>query len=124
MSTLSTCGIGGAVTFEFQTGTFNSGVALSEVNGSSSSNTITFTGASGASDTLVSISLDGASNVILHDLFVYNPSGDGIVLNGTDNVTISNNTIEVTTTSTSTLAGIPIVSRNGQYYITEQPRVI
>ena len=116
MSTLSTCGIGGAVTFEFQTGTFSSGVALSEVNGSSASNTITFTGASGASDTLVSISLNGASNVILHDLFVYNPSGDGIVLNGTDNVTISNNTIEVTTTSTSTIAGIPIVSRNGQYY--------
>ena len=116
MSTLSTCGIGGAVTFEFQTGTFSSGVALSEVNGSSSSNTITFTGASGASDTLVSINLNGASNVVLHDLFVYNPSGDGIVLNGTDNVTITNNTIEVTTTSTSTLAGIPIVSRSGQYY--------
>ena len=116
MSTLSTCGIGGAVTFEFQTGTFSSGLALSEVNGSSSSNTITFTGASGASDTLVSMSLNGASNVVLHDLYVYNPSGDGIVLNGTDNVTISNNTIEVTTTSTSTLGGIPIVSRSGQYY--------
>ena len=43
-------------------------------------------------------------------------SSDGVVLNETDNVTISNSTIQVTTTSTSTLAGMPIASRSGQYY--------
>ncbi|MDB0013102.1 right-handed parallel beta-helix repeat-containing protein [Schleiferiaceae bacterium] len=116
ISTLNVCGIAGAVTFELQTGTFVAGNSLGSVNGSSTANTITFTGASGASDTLVQISLSGASNVILDDLFIYNMSSDGVVLNETDNVTISNSTIQVTTTSTSTLAGMPIASRSGQYY--------
>ena len=115
-STLNVCGIAGAVTFELQTGTFVAGNSLGSVNGSSTANTITFTGASGASDTIVQISLSGASNVILNDLFIYNMSSDGVVLNETDNVTISNSTIQVTTTSTSTLAGMPIASRSGQYY--------
>jgi hypothetical protein len=116
MNTLNACGIAGAVTFELQTGTFSTGQSLGEVSGSSTTNTITFTGAAGASDTLVSISLDGASNIVLDDLFIYNMNSDAVVLNGTENVTITNNRIEVTTTSTSTLAGLPIVSRNGQYY--------
>ena len=115
-STLNVCGIAGAVTFELQSGTFVAGNSLGSVNGSSTANTITFTGASGASDTLVQISLSGASNVILDDLFIYNMSSDGVVLNETENVTISNSIIQVTTTSTSTLAGMPIASRSGQYY--------
>jgi hypothetical protein len=115
-STLNVCGIAGAVTFELQSGTFVAGNSLGSVNGSSTANTITFTGASGASDTLVQISLSGASDVILDDLFIYNMSSDGVVLNETENVTISNSTIQVTTTSTSTLAGMPIASRSGQYY--------
>jgi hypothetical protein len=116
ISTLNVCGIAGAVTFELQSGTFVAGNSLGSVNGSSTANTITFTGASGASDTLVQISLSGASDVILDDLFIYNMSSDGVVLNETENVTISNSTIQVTTTSTSTLAGMPIASRSGQYY--------
>jgi len=116
INTLSVCGIGGAVTFELQTAVHSTYQSLTEVNGSSSSNTITFTGATGASDTLISLTLDGASNVILDDLFIYNMSGNGVVLNGTDNVVISNSTIEVSSTSTSSLGGIPIVSQNGQYY--------
>jgi len=41
------------VTFDLQTGTFIASNSLGSVNSSSTTNTITFTGASGASNTLV-----------------------------------------------------------------------
>jgi hypothetical protein len=47
-SVLNVCGIGGAVTFELQAGSFSISSPLGEINGSSATNTITFKGGAGA----------------------------------------------------------------------------
>src|SRR6056300_208396 len=105
-STLNVCGIGGAVTFEFQSGSFSTSTYMGEINGSSSTNTITFKGSTSANDTIIAgtdaaFVLEGAKYMNFEDLFIYTPNNSGFRLNGSSDITISGNTIMSTTTSTS-----------------------
>jgi parallel beta-helix repeat protein len=105
-STLNVCGIAGAVTFEFQSGSFSTSTYMGEINGSSSTNTITFKGSTSANDTIIAgtdaaFVLEGAKYMNFEDLFIYTPNNSGFRLNGASDITISGNTIMSTTTSTS-----------------------
>ena len=116
MSVLNVCGIGGAVTFEFQSGSFSTSSYVGEINGSSSSNTITFKGGATVSDTITAgtdaaFVLEGAKYMHFEDLFIYTPNSKGFRLNGASDITISGNTIMSSTTSTSSLYN-GIVSSN------------
>ena len=105
MSTLNVCGIGGAVTFEFQAGSHSTSQPLSEINGSSMTNTITFKGGAGADTITVgsdaAFVLDGAKHMSFEDLYIYAPGSKGFRLNGTEDITIDGNTIEVGVTTSS-----------------------
>jgi len=108
MSVLNVCGIGGAVTFELQSGSFSTSSYVGEINGSSSSNTITFKGSTSVSDTITAgtdaaFVLEGAKYMNFEDLFIYTPNSKGFRLNGASDITISGNTIMSSTTSTSSL---------------------
>ncbi|MDA9192492.1 right-handed parallel beta-helix repeat-containing protein, partial [Schleiferiaceae bacterium] len=105
-STLNVCGIAGAVTFEFQSGSFSTSTYMGEINGSSSTNTITFKGSTSANDTIIAgtdaaFVLEGAKYMNFEDLFIYTPNNSGFRLNGASDITISGNTIMSNTTSTS-----------------------
>ncbi|MDA8687431.1 right-handed parallel beta-helix repeat-containing protein, partial [Schleiferiaceae bacterium] len=105
-STLNVCGIAGAVTFEFQSGSFSTSTYMGEINGSSSTNTITFKGSTSANDTIIAgtdaaFVLEGAKYMNFEDLFIYTPNNSAFRLNGASDITISGNTIMSTTTSTS-----------------------
>ena len=81
MSTLNVCGIGGAVTFEFQAGSFIASQPIGEINGSSATNTITFKGGS-AADTITAggdaaFVLEGAKHMVFEDLYIYAPGSKG-----------------------------------------------
>jgi hypothetical protein len=108
MSVLNVCGIGGAVTFEFQSGSFSTSSYVGEINGSSSSNTITFKGGATVNDTITAgtdaaFVLEGAKYMNFEDLFIYTPNSKGFRLNGASDIAISGNTIMSSTTSTSSL---------------------
>src|SRR6056300_203521 len=107
ISTLNVCGIAGAVTFELQSGS-HAGGTIGAVNGVSSTNTITFSGASAANDTLGPLVLDGASYVNLEDLYIRATGGFTVRLNATEYVNITGCTIE--TSSAASTANIPIVA--------------
>ena len=107
ISTLNVCGIGGAVTFELQSGS-HAGGTIGAVNGVSATNTITFSGANAANDTLGALILDGASYINLEDLYIRTTGGYAVRLNGTDNVNITGSTIE--TSSAASTANIAIVA--------------
>ena len=107
LSVLNVCGIGGAVTFELQNGSFNGGT-IGDINGVSATNTITFSGANATGDTLGAMVLDHSSYVNLEDLYILASSGFAVRLNGTDNVNISDNTIE--TSNAASTANIVIVA--------------
>jgi parallel beta-helix repeat protein len=105
-STLNVCGIAGAVTFEFQSGSFSTSTYMGEISGSSSTNTITFKGSTSTNDTIIAgtdaaFVLEGAKYMNFEDLFIYTPNNSGFRLNGASDITISGNTIMSTTTSTS-----------------------
>ena len=110
MSTLNVCGIGGAVTFEFQAGAHSTSQPLSEINGSSATNTITFKGGAGADTVTVGTDaaflLEGAKYMNFEDLYIYAPSGKAFRLNGTSDIVIDGNTIEVGQTTSSTTNAI------------------
>src|SRR6056300_1265612 len=106
MNVLNACGIGGAVTFEFQSGSFSSSSYLGEISGSSVTNTVTFKGSTSVNDTIVAgtdaaFVLEGAKHMNFEDLFIYTPNNNGIRLNGASDINISGNTIMGSTTSTS-----------------------
>ena len=106
MSVLNVCGIGGAVTFEFQSGSFSTSSYVGEINGSSMTNTVTFKGSTSTNDTIVAgtdaaFVLEGAKYMHFEDLFIYTPNNNGFRLNGASDITISGNTIMGSTTSTS-----------------------
>ena len=107
LSVLNVCGIGGAVTFELQNGSFNGGT-IGDINGVSATNTITFSGANATGDTLGAMVLDHSSYINLEDLYILASSGFAVRLNGTDNVNISDNTIE--TSNAASTANIVIVA--------------
>ena len=97
-STLNVCGIAGAVTFEFQSGSFSTSTYMGEISGSSSTNTITFKGSTSANDTIIAgtdaaFVLEGAKYMNFEDLFIYTPNNSGFRLNGASDITISGNTI-------------------------------
>jgi hypothetical protein len=114
LNTLNVCGIAGAVTFELQSGYHNGGT-LGAVNGSSATNTITFSGANAANDTLGAMVLDHSSYVALEDLYVRTTSGFTVRLNGTDNVTISGSVIEASSAVSTTNIGIVASSSSTSY---------
>ena len=106
MNVLNACGIGGAVTFEFQSGSFSSSSYLGEISGSSVTNTVTFKGSTSVNDTIVAgtdaaFVLEGAKYMNFEDLFIYTPNNNGFRLNGASDINISGNTIMGSTTSTS-----------------------
>ncbi|MBI3233927.1 MAG: hypothetical protein HYZ42_07775, partial [Bacteroidetes bacterium] len=73
VNALNTCGITGPVTFTVATGTYNENVSIGEVNGSSSSNTITFDGVDYTTRKITSsqpytIKLDGTDYVTIKNL--------------------------------------------------------
>ena len=108
MSVLNVCGIGGAVTFEFQSGSFSTSSYVGEISGSSMTNTVTFKGSASVSDTITAgtdaaFVLEGAKYMNFEDLFIYTPNSKGFRLNGASDITISGNTIMSSTTSTSSL---------------------
>ena len=132
ISVLNTCGIGGAVTFEFQSGSFFASSPIGEVNGASATNTITFKGSSSVNDTLSSIVLEGASYVNLEDLYISASSGFAVRLNGTSYINITGNTIE--TSNAASTSNIAIVASSsptsyssgtsGEEYITISNNVL
>ena len=108
MNVLNACGIGGAVTFEFQSGSFSSSSYLGEISGSSVTNTVTFKGSTSVNDTIVAgtdaaFVLEGAKYMNFEDLFIYTPNNNGFRLNGASDINISGNTIMGSTTSTSSV---------------------
>ncbi|MDC3237807.1 choice-of-anchor J domain-containing protein [Schleiferiaceae bacterium] len=108
MNVLNACGIGGAVTFEFQSGSFSSSSYLGEISGSSVTNTVTFKGSTSVNDTIVAgtdaaFVLEGAKHMNFEDLFIYTPNNNGFRLNGASDINISGNTIMGSTTSTSSV---------------------
>jgi parallel beta-helix repeat protein len=122
MGVLNVCGIGGAVTFEFQAGSYSTSQPIGEINGSSMTNTITFKGGAGA-DTISAGSdaafvLDGAKYMTFEDLFIYAPGSKGFRLNGTEGITIDGNTIDVGTTTSSLSNGIVASSSSTTIYAT------
>ena len=105
-SVLNVCGIGGAVTFELQAGSFSVSSPFGEINGSSATNTITFKGGA-AADTITAggdaaFVLDGAKYMSFEDLFIYAPGGTAFRLNGTEGITIDGNTIDLGSSTSST----------------------
>ena len=132
ISTLNVCGIAGAVTFEFQSGSFFASSPIGEVNGASATNTITFKGSSSVNDTLSSIVLEGASYVNLEDLYISASSGFAVRLNGTSHINITGNTIE--TSNAASTSNIAIVASSsptsyssatsGEEYITISNNVL
>ena len=122
MSTLNVCGIGGAVTFEFQAGSFIASQPIGEINGSSATNTITFKGGS-AADTITAggdaaFVLEGAKHMVFEDLYIYAPGSKGFRLNGTEDVTIDGNTIEIGATTSSLANGIVASASSTSIYST------
>ena len=114
-STLNVCGIGGAVTFEFQSGSFSTSSYLGEINGSSMTNTITFKGSTSTNDTIIAgtdaaFVLEGAKYMNFEDLFIYTPNNSGFRLNGSSDISITGNTIMSNTTSTSSVINAIIAS--------------
>ena len=108
MNVLNACGIGGAVTFEFQSGSFSSSSYLGEISGSSVTNTVTFKGSTSVNDTIIAgtdaaFVLEGAKYMNFEDLFIYTPNNNGIRLNGASDITVTGTTILGSTTSTSTV---------------------
>jgi parallel beta-helix repeat protein len=109
LSTLNVCGIAGAVTFELQNGSFTGGT-IGAVSGVSATNTITFSGATAANDTLGALVLEGASYINLEDLYIRTTGGFALRLSGTDHVTIDGCTIE--TSSAASTANVAIAASN------------
>ncbi|PLX09258.1 MAG: hypothetical protein C0596_01515 [Marinilabiliales bacterium] len=89
VSSMQTYGVAGAVTFEIQTGTYNEQISIQTILGNNSSNTITFTSASGTNT----------------DVTISHPSSTGVAdnytfqINGANYVTIQDLSIERTGTS-------------------------
>ena len=122
MSVLNVCGIGGAVTFEFQAGSYSASQPIGEISGASATNTITFMGGAGA-DTISSggdaaFVLDGAKHMAFEDLFIYAPGSKGFRLNGTEDITIDGNTIDVGSTTSSLCNGIVASSSSTSVFAT------
>ncbi|KAA9331135.1 T9SS type A sorting domain-containing protein [Adhaeribacter soli] len=127
---MNSCGISGPVTFNVVAGTgpYNEQVTLTNIAGASATNTITFNGngntisfASTTADRAV-VRLDGTDHVTFSN-FIINASdltfGWGIhLLNGADNNTISNNTINIASTSTTESNSVGIVLANSTTSVT------
>ncbi len=116
------CGISGPVVFNSQPGSYLDKLHLQYVPGVSSTNTITFNG-TGGQDTLIyngqsyqtAILIEGTSYVTINDMIIVNPASSeafGILLkDGSDSVNITNNTILMDTTNTSTASDVlPILT--------------
>jgi len=118
ISTLNVCGIAGAVTFEFQSGSFTASEAIGSINGASASNTITFKGSPTVNDTVGALVFEGAEFITLEDLYIYSPSTNAIRLNGTSDITITGNTIDAGVGSSSTVNGIVASGSSTSIYST------
>ncbi len=112
---VSSCGITGPVIFNVVAGTgpYNEQLLLGPISGASATNTVTFNGngntlsANPAGSTLGAVTFDGAKYVTVNNFVITldaaATAGWGVqFLNGADNNTISNNTINLPTNSTST----------------------
>ncbi|MFC5271067.1 T9SS type A sorting domain-containing protein [Adhaeribacter terreus] len=127
------CGIGGPVTFDVVTGTgpYNEQVVIPEILGASATNTVTFNGngntvsAAPVSATRAMFKLDGADYVTINN-FTIATTGTGTsdygwgihFMNGADNNTISNNTINIGSLSTSESNSVGIVFTNSATAVT------
>jgi hypothetical protein len=105
---LNTCGINAPVKFTIAAGTYNEEIEIGNVNGSSSTNTITFDGVDNTTTKITSankytIKLNNASYVTIKNLAVYNTGNSANVLWLT-NASNDNNfdSLDVKSSSTST----------------------
>ncbi|MDZ4757999.1 MAG: right-handed parallel beta-helix repeat-containing protein, partial [Bacteroidota bacterium] len=82
---LNNCGISGAVKFTVASGTYTEQITLKDINGASSSNTITFDGVDATTRTLTTSSsgttfkFDGASYVTVKNLTIENTSSSNAI---------------------------------------------
>ena len=93
-----------------------------QIFGSSATNTITFKGGS-AADTITAggdaaFVLEGAKHMVFEDLYIYAPGSKGFRLNGTEDVTIDGNTIEIGATTSSLANGIVASASSTSIYST------
>ena len=131
------CGINGPVTFNVVTGSgpYNEQVVIPQILGASSLNTVTFNGNgetltfAGNSSARSTITLEGASFVTINNLIVNATDvlyGWGIHLyNDANNNTISNNTVNISSTSTSSSNSVGIILNGSTTsYLTGDDEVI
>lgn len=110
LDTLYGAGIAGAVVFDVETGTYNEQLDITEIRGSSSTNTITFCAASGdSSDVNLVFSpvaannyvlhLNGSSNIIFDHMTIYAngpaASSNAVVLDNASNIHFQNAVVKV-----------------------------
>jgi PKD repeat protein len=126
LSILNNCGINGPVKFTVKKGTYNERVVLTQVNGASATNTITFDGISsdsvkliyaGASPTAATIAFNGADYVTFKNMTIQNTGtsyGVGAWFGSSANYnTIDNCKIIVDTVGTATYV-IPVMSSGSE----------
>ncbi len=117
VSFLAGCGISGPVTFNVAAGTYSGSIALGDIIGGSSTNTVTFNGpATGkavinATTGQNAASFNGTKYVTLNNLTLSNQLGHVVWLNNdAQYITINGCTILADTVGTSTATGSPIAA--------------
>jgi hypothetical protein len=124
-NSMAFCGVSGAVTVAIAPGTYTDAVTFQEAPGASSTNTITFDGGNRDSvlisyvgqsqDQNSAILFDGGDFYTLKNLTIENTGTANYrwvirLANAADNNTIESNKIIADTVSTSSIAGLPILS--------------
>ena len=114
---LAGCGISGPVTFNIAAGTYSGSIALGDIIGGSSTNTVTFNGPTtgaaviNASAGQNAASFDGTKYVTLNNLTLSNQLGHVIWLtNDAQYITINGCTIIADTVGSSSATGSPIAA--------------
>lgn len=130
VDTLNSVGIDGPVVFRVAAGVYNEQVVLHQIAGSSTTNTITFRGASDTTVLMTAstsqnlnyvLQLDGAANVIVDSMrIVARPTANNVnyanavVMQDARNIVIQNSTIRVKGTINNTNASCVILQGNVQ----------
>ncbi|MGB4561628.1 MAG: NosD domain-containing protein, partial [Schleiferiaceae bacterium] len=114
---LAGCGISGPVTFNLAAGTYNGSIALGDIIGGSSTNTVTFNGPTTGAAVINATAgqnaakFDGTSYVTLNNLTLSNQLSHVVWLtNEAQHITINGCTIIADTVGTSSTTGSPIAA--------------
>jgi len=115
VAVLAGCGITGSVTFNLQGGTFPTSMKLGQIQGASSTNTITFNGGGVSSDTIkinvgitIGIELDNTSYMTFQNLTIDGVGANRVVWmhNNAHHITFDNCNILATLSTSSLYGGI------------------